>query len=261
MRLTSILFRAIVLDSKVSEILTIINFTSKQWDIFKKVTDYTAKSRYFDPPTEIPRTWIKIEAPEREAITSEVRQSLKENGITRLPEPEDLLRWRMNRVLKNMRRTRKAIEAREKYILEHKATRLDSDVHISAHMNTIYRFIRVHINAYAQEHPNHTWTEIPEQTRHAIFIGVNKQLLEAGIPPVKRDLMEHRMEMALMYWKVRNNREVEFETEGVQKDTDAKKRGRMKNTTEDSDDDAVHKKTGERQRERKKKIVKGVEMV
>ncbi|KAF1952427.1 hypothetical protein CC80DRAFT_507907 [Byssothecium circinans] len=202
---------------------------------------------------EIPRRWRRIKPAEQKDILQNVCRLMEKSGVRKLPE-EDLIAWRMRRVWKNMRRTRAAAEAREKYVEEHKATIPDSDADISAHINTMRRHVRFQIYPYAEAHPDKTWTEIPMSVRSRIFESVNVKLEEGGIPPVDRDFMEYQMQMALMYWKIQNNRRAAAAREDDGEEEPKKQRNEeLKKQLKEEPKEEVKKETKKRERKRREK--------
>lgn len=104
-----------------------------------------------------------------------------------------------------------AREARDIYSAENASAGLSSE--LDAHMYRFKKVTRTHMHDYASRHPHLTWMEIPTRTKIAIRDSVNEQLKEEGIPPVGDQLMFYQMEMSLMSWKIRTNREAKIREE------------------------------------------------
>lgn len=79
--------------------------------------------------------------------------------------------------------------------------------------NNPQRLVRDEMYALASTYPSLTWKELPTKQIHTIKERVNAQLREEGIPEVGEDLMFYQMEISLMAYKIRTNREEKEEAE------------------------------------------------
>ncbi|KAF2243643.1 hypothetical protein BU26DRAFT_106237 [Trematosphaeria pertusa] len=117
----------------------------------------------------------------------------------------------MHRIFKNMKRTTAARQARAAY--ESKAIAAGHGSELESHMWRFRRLVRDEMYALASTYPSLTWKELPTKQIHTIKERVNAQLREEGIPEVGEDLMFYQMEISLMAYKIRTNREEKEEAE------------------------------------------------
>jgi hypothetical protein len=73
--------------------------------------------------------------------------------------------------------------------------------------------VREEIYEYVEKNPNMTWAMIPNSVKTLIRKRINAQLHEEGIPPVGEAYMLTRMEMAMMKYRTRANRQAKMEEE------------------------------------------------
>jgi hypothetical protein len=73
--------------------------------------------------------------------------------------------------------------------------------------------VREEIYEYVEKNPNMTWAMIPNSVKTLIRERINAQLHEEGIPPVGEAYMLTRMEMAMMKYRTRANRQAKMEEE------------------------------------------------
>ncbi|KAF2690253.1 hypothetical protein K458DRAFT_100754 [Lentithecium fluviatile CBS 122367] len=224
MRFTPILLArkviAVTLGTKAGDIRKILNYDSRDWTVFKTVTANVAEALYGDADLANTPTVSKLSSAEKHKIALRVNRKLKASGVENMPT-SNVLYWRLHRTLKNMHRMKRLKLARETYAEEHAIAGCAEE--LGPHVSRFMKLVRAEMVTYNSEHPDMTFTEIPNHVKNGIRDRVNRQLQLEGIPPVGNDLMRARIMLALMHIKVNKNRAKEQrEAEGIPENLEKK---------------------------------------